>query len=355
MLSQENISVSIVVPCRNEIRHIEAFLNSVMQQDFTGMTVEILIADGMSDDGTRQVLDEYRRKCPALRVVDNPEQIVSTALNRAIREVHGEIVIRMDAHTIYAPDYVRSCVGALIETNADNVGGPALTRADGYTAKAIAHAFHTPFACGGGKYHDPQYEGSVDTVPYGCWRKSTLERLGPFDEELVRAEDYEFNVRIVSSGGKVWQSPKITSWYSPRANLWGLFRQYFQYGFWKVAVARKHRRIAFRRSLGPGTCLLVGIILPLCIAVAGLCGSVRWQNTLLALWLALMGVYFTASLTSACWVARRKGWSFLPFLPIVFATYQFSFALGSLLGVACQRATWSQSPHLRYVLTSITR
>lgn len=355
MPTHEDVAVSIVVPCRNEIRHIEGFLDSVMQQDFTGMTVEILIADGVSDDGTRQVLDRYEVIFPALRVIDNPEQIVSTALNRMIREVHGEIVIRMDAHTIYAPDYVRSCVGELIETNADNVGGPALTRADGYMAKAIAYAFHTRFACGGGKYHDPQYEGSVDTVPYGCWRKSTLERLGPFDEELVRAEDYEFNARIVSSGGKVWQSPKIISWYLPRANLWGLFRQYFQYGFWKVAVVRKHRSIAFRRSLGPGTVLLVGIILPLCVAGAGGCGSVRWQNALLALWLALMSVYFTASLASAYWVARRKGWSFLPFLPVVFATYQFSFALGSLLGLACKRATWSQSSHLRDVLTSITR
>ena len=138
-------------------------------------------------------------------------------LNRAIREARGEIIIRMDAHTIYAPDYVRSCVEVLQETNADNVGGPALTRADGYIAQAIALAFHTPFASGGAKFRDPRYEGPVDTVPYGCWRKSTLERIGMFDEKLVRGQDYELNVRIVSSGGTVWQSPKIISWYSAQS------------------------------------------------------------------------------------------------------------------------------------------
>jgi succinoglycan biosynthesis protein ExoA len=168
MPQSQAVHVSVVVPCRNEVRHIRAFLDCVFRQELDGIEVEVLIADGRSDDGTRQVLAEFETRFAALRVLDNPDQIVSTALNRAIREARGEIIILMIAHSIYAPDYVRTCVQVLQETNADNVGGPALTRADGYIAQAIAHAFHTRFARGGGNCRNPRYEGTVDTVPYGC-------------------------------------------------------------------------------------------------------------------------------------------------------------------------------------------
>ena len=208
MPQSQTIHVSVVVPCRNEIRHIRAFLDSVLRQELGRIEMEILIADGMSDDGTRLVLDEFERKFAAIRVLDNPEKIASTALNRAIREARGEIIIRMDAHTTYATDYVRSCVEVLQETNAENVGGPALTRADGYIAQAIAFGFHTPFATGGAKFRDPRYTGPADTVMYGCWRKSTLERIGLFDEKLVRGQDHELNARLLSCGGTLWQSPK---------------------------------------------------------------------------------------------------------------------------------------------------
>ena len=152
-------------------------------------------------------------------VLDNPEKIASTGLNRAIRKARGEIIIRMDAHSTYPADYVRSCVEVLNETHADNVGGPALTRADGYIAQAIALAFHMPFATGGAKFRNPRYQGPVDTLMYGCWRKSTLERIGMFDEKLVRAQDCELNARLLPGGGTSRQSPKITSWYRPRASL----------------------------------------------------------------------------------------------------------------------------------------
>jgi GT2 family glycosyltransferase len=355
MPTSQKVHVSVVVPCRNEIRHIRAFLDSVFRQELDQIDMEVLVADGMSDDGTRLVLGEFERKYAALRVLDNPEQIVSTALNRAIREAKGEIIICMIVHTLYAPDYVRSCVNVLQETNADNVGGPALTRADGYIAQAIAHAFQTRFARGGTKIRDPRYEGLVDTVPYGCWRKSTLERIGTFDEKLVRAEDYEWNVRLVSSGGKVWQSPKIISWYSPRASLSGLFWQNFQYGFWKIAVTRKHRMITSWRNLVPGSCLFVGFVLLLCAAGASTGGSVWRQNAFLAAWLVLVGLYFAASFASAFSVARRKGWKYLPFLPIVFATYHLAYGLGSLLGLSYYPTDWDRHSSLRKVLTFITR
>lgn len=355
MQQSQAIHVSVVVPCRNEIRHIRAFLDSVFRQELGQIEMEVLVADGMSDDGTRLVLGEFERRFAAIRVLDNPEQIVSTGLNRAIREAKGEIILRMDAHSLYAPDYVRSCVGVLNETNADNVGGPALTRADGYLAQAIAYAYQTPFARGGVKFRDPRYEGPVDTVTYGCWRKSTLERIGMFDEKLVRSQDYELNVRIFSCGGTVWRSPKITSWYRPRASLSGLFWQYFQYGFWKVAVIRKHRGLASRRNLVPGSCLLAGAVLLLCAAGARLSGSVRWQNAFFDVWFALAGLYFIVSFASAFSVAKREGWSFLPCLPIVFAVYHLSYALGFVLALLYRPATGERPNPMRKVLTAITR
>jgi succinoglycan biosynthesis protein ExoA len=325
------IHVSVIVPCRNEIRHIRAFLDSVLRQELGQIEMEILIADGMSDDGTRLVLREFERRFAAIRVLDNPEKIAPTGLNRMIREARGEIIIRMDAHTTYARDYVRSCVEVLNETKADNVGGPALTRADGYIAQVIALAFHTPFATGGAKFRDPRYRGPVDTVMYGCWRKSTLERIGMFDEKLVRGQDFELNARLLSCGGTMWQSPKITYWYRPRASLTGVFRQYFQYGFWKVAVVRKHGTFASCRNLVPGSCLLAGALLLLCAAAASIGGLVWWRDIFLAGWLTLAGIYFIASFATAFSVAKRRAWRYLPFLPIVFAVYHLSYALGFVL------------------------
>ena len=215
-----------------------------------------------------------------VRVLDNPEKIASTGLNRGIREARGEIIIRMDAHSTYAADYVRSCVEVLHETNAENVGGPALTRADGYIAQAIAFAFHTPFATGGAKFRDPRYEGPVDTVTYGCWRKSTLERIGMFDEKLVRGQDDELNFRMVffPVAEQCGSRPESFPGTGPEPAFQRLFWQYFQNGFWKVAVVRKHGRLASWRNLVPGSCLLAGAILLLCAAAASLGGLVWWRD-----------------------------------------------------------------------------
>jgi len=345
------ISVSVVVPCRNEIRYIRTFLDCVLKQELGEIEMEVLIADGMSDDGTREVLAELEKKFAALRTMDNPEKIVSTASNRAIREARGEIIIRMDVHTVYAPNYVRSCVEVLHETGAANVGGPALTRADGYLAGAIAHAFHTRFASGGAKYRDPRYEGPVASVPYGCFRRSTLDRVGFYDEELVCGQDVELNLRIISSGGTAWQSPKIVSWYTPRTSLSKLFRQNFQYGFWKVGIIRKRRRIVSWRSLAPGSCLLAGAFLLVCAAAATLCESLLWRDLFLTGLSSLAGIYSIASFATAFSVAKRKGWRFLPILPVVFAAYQLPYALGSLLAILYRPVLRDLPPPIRKVVT----
>ncbi|SPF37296.1 hypothetical protein SBA4_20019 [Candidatus Sulfopaludibacter sp. SbA4] len=150
--------VSAIVACRNEARHIRCFLDLALAQQLPEAEWEIIVADGMSDDGTRQVLEEYRNADRRVRVIDNPGQIVSTGLNAAIRVARGEIVVRLDAHTEYAPDYLQQCVAALEATGADNVGGPARTRASGLVARVIAAAYHSPFACGGARFHDEEFE-----------------------------------------------------------------------------------------------------------------------------------------------------------------------------------------------------
>lgn len=355
MQDKENVSVTVIVPCRNEIRHIRNFLDSVIRQDTTGIDLEIVVADGMSGDGTREILEEYEREHPVLRVIDNPKRIVSTGLNAAIREARGEIIVRMDAHTEYAPDYVRACVQVMNETNAENVGGPALTRARGYMAQAIARGFHSKFVSGGARFHDPWYEGYVDTVTYGCWRKATLLRMGLFDEQLYRSQDDELNIRIRSAGGKVWQSPRITSWYWPRATLPTLFRQYFQYGFWKVAVIRKHGKPASWRNLVPGASLLVAIVLSLGIVCAGLAGSAWWESEFLRILVSLAGLYIIVSFTAALLTGWPGGWRYVPVLPVVFATYHFSYALGFLLALTFQPVAWDRPSYLQKVLTAITR
>jgi glycosyltransferase involved in cell wall biosynthesis len=372
----KRIDVSVVVPCRNEIRHISRFLDSVFAQHAPGIDFEILIADGMSDDGTREVLERYLRehgeedectepcaeprrgahyKRPSLLVIDNVQQLVSPGLNAGIRAARGEIIVRMDVHTEYAQNYLSKCIEILNETGAANVGGPALTRADGYVARAIALGFHVRFASGGARFRDANYEGYVDTVPYGCWRKSTLLNVGLFDESLVRSQDDELNVRIAASGGKIWQSPKIISWYRPRTTLAQLFRQYFQYGFWKATVIRKHRRPAALRNLVPGASLLAAIILTLGACVATVAGQARLRNDFLAEWVGLLGLYFAASLFVSIVSAHEFGWEFLPVLPVVFAAYHLSYALGSVLGFSYRPSVRPGPNPVQKALTAITR
>ncbi len=329
-----NRTVSVIIPCRNESGHVRAFLDSLMAQRTPGLDVEFIIADGCSDDGTREILAAYSAAHPQVRVIDNPGRIVSTGLNAAIRASSGEIVIRMDAHTEFHPDYIATCVETLERTGAENVGGPARTKADTFMSRAVAAAYHSRFSTGGARFHDPDFEGFVDTVTYGCWRRETLVRLGYFDEALVRNQDDELNYRLVLTGGRIYQSPRIVSWYRPRGSLRTLFLQYFQYGFWKVAVIRKHHMPASWRHLAP--CLFSILMLVLLLtAVAGLLmgrGGVALAAA--ALMAGTLGCYLAAAAAFSLQAAARAGFDLLPVLPLVFGTYHLSYASGFLAGLA---------------------
>jgi succinoglycan biosynthesis protein ExoA len=287
--------LSVIVPCRNEKLHIREFLHSVLAQELEpDWELEVLIADGMSDDGTRDILRQHSR----VRLIDNPRGIVSTGLNSAIRAATGEIIIRMDVHTSYAPDYIRECVRVLTQSGASNVGGPWVAKGRGVLGEAIAATFQSRFCSGAGRSHNPSYEGEVDTVYLGCWPRSVFERTGMFDESLVRNQDDEFNLRLRRLGGTIWQSPRIQSVYSPRGSLAALFRQYVQYGFWKVRVIRKHRTIDSWRHLCPA--IFVGSIL-LSLVVIALSAMVGLAKVALVIGIALaaeLAVYMLACVVS---------------------------------------------------------
>jgi succinoglycan biosynthesis protein ExoA len=319
-----NPAVSIIIPCLNEKDHIEGALKSIFAQEPLAGGFEVIIADGMSDDGTRDILTRVAKEDSRLRLIDNQERIVSTGLNRAIRQARGSIIIRMDAHTRYAPDYVRRCVETLGATGADNVGGPWVATGTGIVGRAIATAFLSPFSFGGTRGHNCRYEGVVDTVYLGCWPRRVFDRVGLFDEELVRNQDDEFNLRLTRAGGKIWQSRSIKSWYATRDSLRALFRQYLQYGYWKVRVIQKHATPASVRHLIPGVFLLLLIALAL--------GSSISPGMALT-FLVLVGAYISCNVAASGLVAARSDWALLPALPLVFACYHFAYGIGFLLGI----------------------
>jgi hypothetical protein len=231
----------------------------------------------------------------------------------------------MDVQAEYAPDYVATCLETLRATGADNVGGPARTRYRSYWQQAIAIAYGSPFSVGGARFHDESYEGSVDTVTFGCWRREVFERIGLFDTELVRNQDDEFNLRLLRSGGRIWQNPGIRSWYFPRSTLVSLFRQYHQYGYWKVRVIQKHRRPASWRHLVPAAALL--------FLVSAGAAAPFWPPAAAVLAAAAL-LYGTASLVASIRGCQRaRALRCLPAVPLAFAAYHFGYGSGFVRGM----------------------
>jgi glycosyltransferase involved in cell wall biosynthesis len=321
--------VSVLVPCRNEVVTIEACLRSILAQESPPGGFEVIVADGMSDDGTRSTLARVVASDERIRLIDNPGRIASTGLNAAIRIAQGSIFVRMDAHCLYAPDYLRRCVEALDRTGADNVGGPYRTWAEKPAERAIAAASKSTFAVGSQRARQIQYEGYTDTVVFGCWRREAFDRFGPFDETLVRNQDDEHNRRIIGAGGKIWQSPAIRAWCRPRSSLHALFRQYFAYGYWKVPVIVKHRGPASARHLVPAAFVLSIVSLP----ELAFC----WTPAL-RLWIGLVVIYAAGVLGASVVAAARGGWDLLPRLPATFCVFHLAYGLGFLAGLI--RSRW---------------
>jgi glycosyltransferase involved in cell wall biosynthesis len=316
--------VSVLIPCRNERQYIAGCIGSLLSQEAPEGGVELIVADGMSTDGTRNLLDRLSQSQPSIRVIDNPGLIVSTGLNKAIEAASGYILIRADVHTTYASDYIRQCVHVLNESRADNVGGPWVAVGKGYVGRGVAAVFHSRFGSGGARSHDPHYEGPVDTVYLGCWRRECFDRIGRFDEALVRNQDDEFNLRLTRAGGRIWQSPLIRSQYSPRASLLGLFRQQMQYGYWKVRVIQKHRLPASWRHVVPALFVLTTLVL----LVASLGSSAAASASR-----AVIGLYLACALAASLVAAAQSEFALLPVLLVAFPCVHIGYGCGFLRGI----------------------
>lgn len=248
--------VSVIVPCYNEQSTICLLLEALHMQTFPRAEMEVIISDGMSQDGTRSAIAAFQRDFPDLqvRVVDNTLRTIPSGLNRAIEAARGEIIVRLDGHSRPYPDYVEKCVNAHAQGRGDNIGGvwEIHPGAQTWSAKSIAVAAAHPLGVGDAMYRLAASASEVDTVPFGSFRRTLIDKIGSFNEALLTNEDYEFNARVRKSNGKVWLDPSIRSVYFARSTLPALIRQYWRYGFWKWRMLRHYPdTLRWRQALPP--------------------------------------------------------------------------------------------------------
>jgi len=274
-------SVSVIIPVLNEERHLAEAVHMVLDQDYPG-SLEVVLALGPSRDGTDAVAQKLSAEHSRVRTVANPSGKTPNALNAAIGASRYEIVARVDGHAEIPPDYLRVAVGELLRADADNVGG--VMDARGITAfeRAVAAAMRSKLGVGNAPFHVGGEPGEADTVYLGVFRRSALERVGGYDEHFARAQDWEMNHRIRSTGGRVWFVPELRVTYRPRSTVRALARQYFLYGRWRRVVARHHSGTINARYLAPPVmvgltvvALVVGLFWwPAWVVPAGYLGAV---------------------------------------------------------------------------------
>ncbi len=325
--SDEVLTVSVIIPCRNEEKFIRECLDSVLANDYPREKLEIIVVDGMSDDLTRNIAEEYIEKYSFISLFDNHCKIVPTALNIGIKKSQGDVIVRLDAHNIYTNDYISKCVKYLQQYNVDNVGGIWITMPakDTIMCSAIAFALSHPFGVGNAHFRleskEPKY---VDTVPFGCYKREVFDKIGLFDEDLVRNQDDEFNLRLIKNGGKILLVPDIVSYYCARDSISKLWKMYYQYGYFKPLVVKKIKAVLTWRQLVP--VLFVGILM-----VSFLLSLVSYQYS----WtfFSVLLTYLFANSVLSFSIAKNKGLKYFLALPIVFGTLHFSYGFGYLKGI----------------------
>jgi glycosyltransferase involved in cell wall biosynthesis len=313
--------VTIAVPCFNEERHIEACLEDIFAQDYPAECIEVLVGDGMSTDRTRQILRDIAVRRPGrIRVIDNPRRLQAAAMNAMIASSKGEVIVRMDVHARYAPDYVRQCVEVLRETSADNVGGAQRAIAESWFQRALCAALDSPLGVGGAKYRDPNAEGFVDTIFLGAFRRKVFEAVGGYDDNAVTNEDAELNQRILDGGGKLFLSRKIIVHYFPRDSLRGLARQYFKYGKGRARTLLKHRSFPTPRPALPFAMVMGGAAL---LAVPSLRKLAPFA----------FGLYGAAVVVEAVRVSTRHGLALAPAVAAIFPVLHVAHGVGFATGL----------------------
>jgi succinoglycan biosynthesis protein ExoA len=319
-------SVSIIIPCFNEQSTICKLLEAIYAQTYPRFDLEVVIADGMSTDGTRREITGFADSHPDLHiaVVDNLKRSIPSGLNCALKEAQGEIIVRLDAHSMPYPNYIDHCITDLEAGLGENVGGVWEIRpgADTWIARSIATAAAHPLGVGDALYRHAGKSTQVDTVPFGAYKRELLALVGFYDETLLTNEDYEFNARIRKSGGKIWLDSSIRSVYFARATLLGLVKQYFRYGYWKWRMLRRYPdTLRWRQGLPPLFLLsltglsILGIFLPICgfMLIVEIC------------------IYALALIAAGAQQAIKQGQMSLVFgLPLAIVCMHFSWGAGFL-------------------------
>lgn len=317
-------TVSLVVPMYNEGEFIAQCLDAIVGQDYPADCLELLIVDGMSTDNSAAVVEAYMAQHRNIRMLQNPRRIAATAFNIGIREAQGDLIGIVSAHSALAPDYVSQCVYYLKQTGAEHVGGLMTAVGVGRVAEAIAESTNSPFGVGGSRFHYDKRAQYVESVYMGIYRREVFERVGLFDEELVRNQDDEFNYRLHKAGGRHFQTPAIRSVYYNRATYKSLWRQYLQYGFWKPRVLQKV----------PGSVRWRHLIPPL-FALALVGGAVLAPFSTIAriVWLAIISLYIVVMSIGGGRAARKLGsWAF-PLSLAAFSVMHLAYGFGFLGGL----------------------
>jgi glycosyltransferase involved in cell wall biosynthesis len=319
--------ISVVVPCREEKKYIAQALRSILDNDYPRDHLEVLVVDGMSTDGTREIVAEFSRNHPSIKLLDNPQKITPAALNVGISQAKGDTIIIMHCHSSYPTDYISSLVAWQEKTGADNVGGVwrTLPGSDTTMAQAIALGMAHPFGVGNVLFRigvsEPRW---VDTVPFGCYPREVFAQIGLFDEEHVRTEDDEFNLRLKKNGGRILIVPDLVVDYYARESLPKLWRMYYQYGYFKALVVRKLGWMLRLRHIIPS----------LFVLTLGASFLLSWWFPILGtLGILVLLVYVLTDIYFALAAGRREGWAVTVCLALVFPTLHFSYGIGFLKGL----------------------
>jgi glycosyltransferase involved in cell wall biosynthesis len=325
--STKLIDVSVILPCRNEIKNIRSCLESVVASDFPKNQLELLVVDGQSDDGTREVVFDFSKRYPWIKIFDNIRRITPAGLNIGIQSAKGQIVMRMDAHTVYPPNYISGLVAWLIRSSADNVGGICITRPANESSKAhaIAFALSHPWGVGNAYFrigiNEPKW---VDTVPFGCYRKEVFDRIGLYDEALVRNQDDEFNHRLIKRGGRILLVPEIISFYSARESLGKLWVMYYQYGYFKPLAARTIGAVMTVRQVVPSI-FVISLVLSATLA--------PWSYLMLVLFTTIVIAYVAFDLFVSVRAAIERSVGCGVWSAVVFPILHISYGIGYLKGL----------------------
>jgi GT2 family glycosyltransferase len=313
--------VSVIIPMRNEESYIGDCLDSLVHQDYTQELLEIIVIDGKSEDRSKKIVQEYIDRFENIFLYENPKRITPVSLNLGIQKATGKIIIILGAHSYVETDFIRKNVEYLHKTKADCVGGTIQTIGRNYQGKAISLAMSSPFGVGNSLFRFSKTPKYVDTVAFGAYRLEVFDKIGLFDEALVRNQDFEFNHRLISSGGKIFLTPDIRSYYYARESIPKLFKQYYMYGCWKAKVVKKHLgAFRFRYRIPP---LFISTLL-----IAGMASFIFSPARFL--FFGVLVAYALAVLLVSLKTAVCTRLRYLFALPPAFFSLHFGFGIGFL-------------------------